>query len=359
MKKIIVISNTAFSIEKFRLHYLQDLYDYAIDIYTPFSKVKINSNVKNIKSKKLNNKNLLSELIFLNQMIKENIYSTFFIFSFKYQFLIGLIRLIKSFKVISLIAGKGYFFYRKNIINFLLKPLIGLIFRKFDKIICINPMDKKFFYNYLNAPIELIPTEGVIYKKIKNKVNRKKNFIYFSRIIKEKGINEFLCIAKHFKKKYKNLNFYICGPLADKYIGQSTLFTKKNYEKKIKQYKKYVIYKRFKKFENIFPEMDCLISPSYTEGAGTSVMEAMISGLFIIAYKNNGHKYILNGTNNILCNQNIRSLKDGIEKYINMDKKELHKISIKSKKKIYDNFRSKIVSKKIKTIFDRNSDKIK
>ena len=39
--------------------------------------------------------------------------------------------------------------------------------------------------------------------------------------------------------------------------------------------------------------MDCLISPSYSEGAGTSVMEAMMSGLFVIAYSNSGHNYVL------------------------------------------------------------------
>ena len=50
--------------------------------------------------------------------------------------------------------------------------------------------------------------------------------------------------------------------------------------------------------------MDCLVSPSYTEGAGTSVMEAMMSGLYVIAYKNNGHNYLLKNTKNYLCKKN-------------------------------------------------------
>ena len=55
MKKIVVLSNTAFSIEKFRLHYLKRLSGYAIDIYTPDPKIKINSNtylVNNINTLK-------------------------------------------------------------------------------------------------------------------------------------------------------------------------------------------------------------------------------------------------------------------------------------------------------------------
>ena len=38
-----------------------------------------------------------------------------------------------------------------------------------------------------------------------------------------------------------------------------------------------------KDHKSIFKKMDCLITPSYTEGAGKSVMEAMLNGLFIIA----------------------------------------------------------------------------
>ena len=47
MKKIIVISNTAFSIEKFRLHYLKYITNFKIDIYTPWRAAKINSDIKN------------------------------------------------------------------------------------------------------------------------------------------------------------------------------------------------------------------------------------------------------------------------------------------------------------------------
>ena len=354
MKKITVISNTAFSIEKFRLHYLKRLSDYIVDMYTPHSKVKINSDIKNLRSKIIKSNNLLDELLMLNKIINKNINSIFFVFSFKYQFLVGLIRLTKSFKIVSLIAGKGYLFYKKNITNILIIPFFKLIFKKFNKIICINPMDKKFFNNYLNTSIKLIPTEGIDHLFVKNKINKKKNFIYFSRIIKEKGINEFLYVARHFKKKNKNLNFYISGPLRNvRYIGQSSFFSSENYKKKLKQNKKYVTYLGHqKKFEKILPKMDCLISPSYTEGAGTSVMESLISGLFVIAYKNNGHNFVLKGTNNILCDQNIPSLINSVEKYLNLDKKQLQKIALQSKNRVLNNFSSKIVSKKVKAIID-------
>jgi len=349
MKKIVVLSNTAFSIEKFRLHYLKRLSGYAIDIYTPDPKIKINSNLKNIRSYKFFTKNIIQELFTINKIINKNNNATFLVFSFKYQFLLGLIRLIKSFKIVCVIAGKGSYFYKKRITTVIFKPLIKFIFSKFDKIICINPYDKKFFYKYLAIKIDLIPTEGVGYSSIKSKTNNQKNFVFFARLIKEKGLFEFLQIAKIFKEKYKNLNFYICGPSNKKYIGQSNSYFKKEFNFD----KKYVTYLGYKKnYKNTFLKMDCLISPSYTEGAGTSVMEAMMSGLFVVAYKNNGHNYILKNTGNIICDQNISALKKSVETYLEMDKKKLNLISIKSKKKIYRNFSSIIVSTSISKLIN-------
>ena len=356
MKKIVVLSNTAFSIEKFRLHYLKNILNYKMDIFTPYSKVNISPNIKNIKSFQLSNENILSQFLSINKIINENINATFIIFSFKYQFMIGLIRLIKPFKVIILIAGKGLLFYKRTILNTIFKPFIKFIFNKFNIIICINPDDREFFSAYFNNEVELIPTEGLFLPKIiKENNNNKKNFIFFSRIIKEKGINEFLDIAKYYKEKNKNFNFYVCGPLNNKnFVGQSGFFSRIYYKIKLKKYKKYITYLGHEKdYKKIFSKMDCLVSPSYSEGAGTSVMEAMISGLFVIAYKNNGHNFVLNNTGNILCDQNVSALKKGIEKFLKIDKNKLSQISSKSKIKVYKNFKSEIITKKLNDIINK------
>ena len=102
MKKIVVLSNTAFSIEKFRLHYLKRLSGYAIDIYTPNPKIKINSNLKNIRSYKFFTKNLIQELFTINKIINKNNNATFLVFSFKYQFLYPILAFIYIYSTLSL-----------------------------------------------------------------------------------------------------------------------------------------------------------------------------------------------------------------------------------------------------------------
>ena len=73
--------------------------------------------------------------------------------------------------------------------------------------------------------------------------------------------------------------------------------------------------------------MDCLVSPSYSEGAGTSVMEAMMSGLFVIGYKNSGHNYVISKTGNFICNKNnVGNLTNKIEKFLKLSKVKISKI---------------------------------
>ena len=61
MKKILVISNTAFSIKKFREHYLGKCKNYKFKIYTPNEKVKLNNKTSNIETCTFSSKNLVHD----------------------------------------------------------------------------------------------------------------------------------------------------------------------------------------------------------------------------------------------------------------------------------------------------------
>ena len=100
--------------------------------------------------------------------------------------------------------------------------------------------------------------------------------------------------------------------------------------------------------------MDCLISPSYSEGAGTSVMEAMMSGLFVIAYSNSGHNYVLKKTPNKLVKyNNVNNLVKNIEKFTKLNNDQIKRYKKISYKKKISKFSSNIISYKFKEILDR------
>ena len=90
-------------------------------------------------------------------------------------------------------------------------------------IICINPQDLDYFKKLSQEKkFFQLPTEGVDTNlKLEKKINKKRNFIFFARLIKEKGIVEYINAAKILKKKYPKLNFYVAGPSSQSIIGQS------------------------------------------------------------------------------------------------------------------------------------------
>ena len=144
----------------------------------------------------------------------------------------------------------------------------------------------------------------------------------------------------------------MAGPSSQSIIGQSK-FSLKTLDL-INSNKKSLIFLNYvKDFKSIFPKMDCLVSPSYSEGAGTSVMEAMLSGLFIIGYKNSGHSYVLKNTGNFICDENTtENIIKQIEKFLKLEKIELNRIKQKSLKKIKKYFTADKVSNQFRYFLD-------
>lgn len=363
MQKILFLSNTSFSIEKFRFRYINKISNNAeVITCTPFSRPK-NLN-KKIDHFKLKGHFFFVELYNFIKIINKEKPNLLVVYSFKYQFLCSLIFNRKIYNKIYIVAGRGSIFLIKNffIRNILLK-IINFTLKSSDKLIFINPHDKEFFEKFfnLNENNYLIPTEGIkILKQKKKKFKLKKNFIFFARLINSKGINEYIAAAKILKKKYSHLNFYIAGPLTKNKIGQSHLFERKNQKilNLIKNTKEVKYLGYIKNYKKIFNKIDCLISPSYTEGAGTSVMEAMMSGLFVIAYNNSGHKFLLKNTKNLICDKNsVYEITKNVEKYLKIDPSELKKNYKNSYLKVAKNFSDEVVFNKIKEILEFQSDK--
>ena len=343
MKKILVISNTSFSIEKFRSHYLNKLSSkYHITVLTPTKKPSNLS--QKINFKQLKNFNFINLFFKLKREINLFKPNKIIVYSWKYQFYLSQLKIFfKNIEIIFVIAGAGSLFINNNkFFQFSLFKIIKNILDKPNKVIFINPYDKIWFEKNFKifGKTYLMPTEGVELVKKKNKVNKKKNFIFFGRLIKEKGILEYLELANILSKKDKNLNFFIAGPVEKEIIGESNI--PYNLLNKIESNPNVNYLGDIKSYKNIFHKIDCLVSPSYTEGAGTSVMEAMMSGLYVIAYKNNGHNYLLKNTKNYVCKKNtVEELINGYEHFKKKSQDELfHNFKI-SYQKIKINFSSK------------------
>ena len=361
-KKIIVISNTIFSIKKFRLHYLEKLSKtFNINIFTP-DKIKTNNN-QNLIFKSFGFNNWLVDFFRIRKILSKDI-NLILVYSFKYQLYVFLINFFYRRKIINIIAGKGsIFFFKSNFLKLSRDIFFRLFFKYSDNFVFINQEDAFFFKKKyaINKNIFTIPTEGIeIINRKQTKLNNK-NFLFFSRLIKGKGIFEFIELAKKIHQKFYDTQFFIAGSFDKKIVGQSYQITKKILQKKIKNYN-FIKYIGFKKnnIQNFLPTMDCLISPSYTEGAGQSVMECILSGMYTVVYKNSGHKYILNNETKFICkNNSLRELYKLTSNFINQNKNISIKTVSKAQTYIKKNFSSSMVYKKILDILKKVLDEKK
>ena len=121
-------------------------------------------------------------------------------------------------KNILTITGLGYLFsenFKAKILRIILSFLIeNLINKNFDFLMFQNKEDQKTFNDYSNyqGQTYIIPTSGITVKDIEIKNDYQNSYlkvIMATRLIKDKGIFEYLELAKSMKNT--NFEFYLAG----------------------------------------------------------------------------------------------------------------------------------------------------
>ena len=199
----------------------------------------------------------------------------------------GLVSLFLDIRVVVLsFSGMGFLFTGNlSIKNFLKKKiyliLLGLILKnKNIKIIVQNKADYNFFkknFNYKKKINYIKGGSGIdlnYFSKIKLKQNSK-NIVFSGRLVKNKGIIEFIEAAKILKKDFPKWNFIIYG--AKDYLSHDA-FKLEDYKNELMN--KTIIYKGFEKnIKKILNDTTIFCLPSYREGMPKSVLEALAAGI--------------------------------------------------------------------------------
>jgi glycosyltransferase involved in cell wall biosynthesis len=245
----------------------------------------------------------------------------------KAQILGGVCSIILKVKAIVIfISGMGYF--HSNDLNFLEKIckklfiiIQGIIFKyKKLQIIVENRYDYKYFvksFSLKKNQISIIKGSGVDLKKFK-KIDTNKNKIILlpARVVKEKGIIEFVKASK-LLKKYK-YQFVVAGSLDyEKSSGlKKEELEKINTEKTVK----FIGYQ--KNIYNILKKTAIVCLPSYREGLPKCLCEASAAGIPIVTTNAVGcTEVVKQGFNGELCRvKDHISLKNKLEKLIKNSK---------------------------------------
>ena len=268
--------------------------------------------------------------------------------------LFGKVCLVMSF------SGMGYlytekklniFFYVKKII---FDVLLSFIFSKQNKRVIVQNnhdyylLKKKFNINTKHL-IKIQGGSGVDIKKFSKFKKKTKNIVMISRVLKNKGVLEFLKAAKLLKLKYPEWKFIIVGSLDYNSPDKIDLDIINYYKKK-----RLVSFLGYKEnISNILANTEIFCLPSHREGMPKATLEALAAGVPVVTSNAIGCiESILPNKNGLICKQqNYKSLALELEKLI-INPKLRKKFSINARKYAKYNLSINNVSKKIYEVYE-------
>lgn len=254
-------------------------------------------------------------------------------------------------KVISNITGLGTIFIKPSLSTNIAAILYKISLLKCHKVFFQNQTDYRFFRKsgfVKKQQAVIIPGSGIDVNKFKitqrsfNTENLK--ILFVGRIIKDKGVVEFLKAAREIKQLNKNILFYVVGKLG--YENHTAL--------KEKEFQEYIDDNTIEYLNHsdnildVYKKSDIMVLPSYREGMSRALLEAASMSMPLITTDVPGCREIVNNeVNGYLIK--VRSIKDltlKLKKIINLTEKDLILMGQESRKLIEENFSEELVIKK-------------
>lgn len=242
---------------------------------------------------------------------------------------------------IATITGLGTAFQSGRLMKFLVVNMYKVAFKKARYVFFQNDDNMQVFLDnkiVKKEQVKRVNGSGVDLEKFKYLEYPKDtiNFLFISRILKEKGIDNYLETAKRIKRKYNNVNFYILGSILDeKYRSIIEELEKQGIVKYEGQQSDMIKYQKIN---------SCTIHPTYyPEGMSNVLLETLASGRPIITTDVCGCKEILeDGINGYLMEKgSTSSLISQVEKFINLPFDEKIELGKNGRKKIEEQFNRK------------------
>ena len=207
--------------------------------------------------------------IVLNFTIKPNIYS-------------AIVARILKIDSINNITGQGTVFIKKTFVTQIVKLLYKVSLLCTSFIFFQNSDDRNFFIDKKLVTLkksDILPGSGVDTNKfcqVVRKDDKVFRFLMVARIIRDKGINEFIEAAKELNKN--GIEFWVLG----KSGSHNRTAISINEITKLSKDGVVSFFERTDDVKSFLEKVDCVVLPSYGEGCPRSIMEASSSGIPVI-----------------------------------------------------------------------------
>ncbi len=272
--------------------------------------------------------------VILHFTIKPNVYGT-------------LAASILKIPTINNVCGLGTVFLKKNLVSVVAMTLYKLAFLFPKKVFFQNSDDLNLFLDRNLIPkqsADLIPGSGIDLRRFQPmefKRNKVFTFLLISRLITDKGILEYVQAIENLKQKGFTGRFQLLGAKDPEHQRGIQLSVINHWISSGT-----VEYLGTTDDVRAFIQMaDCIVLPSYREGAPRTLLEAASSSKPIIATDVPGcHHVVVDNHNGLLCKiKSADDLAEKMEKMSNLDDLTLRKFGENGRKKIEIQFDEQLV----------------
>lgn len=360
---ILILANNDVGLYNFRKELIEKLLEKKNNVYISLPEGKRITDLKKIGCKYIETKidrrgtNIIKDIKLLlkyNNIVKKIKPDIILTYTIKPNIYGGIISRKFNIPYICNITGLGTAAENKGIIQKIVLFLYKISLKKVKCCFVQNNENLNFLKKNRivgEKKCKLIPGSGVNLDKFKvlpypNK-NQKVKFLFISRIMKEKGIEQYIEMAKYIKQKYKETEFHILG------------FCEEEYKEVLYKLEEQNIVCYHGMQSDIVPflkECSCLVHPSYyPEGMSNVLLEASASGRPVITTNRSGCKEIVEDeiTGFIAEIKNSKQLIKKVERFLNMSNNQKKEMGLAARKKVEREFdRNIVVDKYLKEIGD-------
>lgn len=357
-KKIAVIENGLFSTYTMREGLMMRLLSEGCEVYilTHINSFlpqveKTGLKVINIGSGNLNPAKVTRYIFNLRKALKKIKPDVCLTFSIRPAIWGNLITRELKIPTITNITGVGPLFISKNVVYRTARTLYRNALSKTKKVFFQNYDDMHLFIErkfVKHSVAERIPGSGIDYNKFSPIILKEKDpdtfiFLFIGRLIKDKGIFEYVNAARAVKKKFPHTAFNVMGPFWTQNLKKNTI-TRKQLQNWIDE--GVIDYLGEKKdIRKFIAEADCIVLPSYREGTSNTLLEAASMEKPVIASNTTGCKEIIsNNVTGFLCRvKDETDLANKMKKMICLSEESRKEMGNQARQKIIKEYDKQIV----------------
>lgn len=348
--RILILANNDVGLYKFRKELLERLLtEHEVYISLPdgiYVKEMITMGCKFIETEfdrhGTNPLNELKLIVGYRKMIKKIQPDIVFTYTIKPNVYGGMACALQKVPYVVNITGLGTALENPGIMQKITLILYKLGISKAQKVFFQNAENQQFMLknHVIKGDYDLLPGSGVNvsqYRILEYPNTETIDFVFIARVMKEKGIDQYLEAAEYITSKYKNTRFHICGAC------------EQDYEQKLKDLQdKGVIYYHglVKEMVEIHKISACTVHPTYyPEGLSNVLLESSACARPIITTGRAGCREVIdNGKNGFVVKEkNASDLIEKLEMFLSLPYEERKNMGLYGRKKVEHTFNRQIV----------------